>query len=81
MPESKRVFVTAETINNQFTYHAPVFDQGERYDKLRAKAKELAMLMLELCPESPELSTAISHLRTASFWANAAIACNPPEES
>ena len=83
--ESKRVFVTMEKIDNWFTYHPPIvstdikIDQVNRYNMLRQGGKNLAEIMFRLCPESPELSTAMSHLRTAIFWANAAIACNEEE--
>jgi len=61
-------------IENRFTYHPPHGDQAERYEKLRAKARELAELMAELCPSSPELSRAVTHVDEAVMNANAAIA-------
>jgi len=61
-------------IDNNFTYHAPKEGQPERYQALRAKAKEFALLIDELCPESREKSVAFTNLETAVFWANAAIA-------
>ncbi len=63
-------------IENNFTYHAPKPGQPEQYEKLRAKAKEFAYLIAELTPESREQSVALTHLETAVFWANAAIARN-----
>lgn len=63
-------------LENNFTYHAPKPGQPEKYTKLREKAKELAYLMKELCPPSRECSVALTHLETATFWANAAIARN-----
>lgn len=59
-----------------FTYHAPHANQPERYQKIRSKAKDLALLIYDECPESEEKSKAIEHLREAVFWANASIACN-----
>ena len=64
-------------IENNFTYHAPQPGQPELYTKLREKAKEFAYLITELCPESREQSVALTHLETAVFWANAAIARSP----
>lgn len=61
-------------IDNNFIYHAPKEGQQEKYQALRAKAKELAQLMLDTCPESRERSVALTELETATFWANAAIA-------
>ena len=62
------------TTENNFTYHAPKPGQGEKYQALREKAKELAYLIIELCPKSREASVALTHLETATFWANASIA-------
>jgi hypothetical protein len=64
------------TLENNFTYHAPMPGQQERYVALREKAKELAYLIRELTPKSREQSVAMTELETAIFWANAAIARN-----
>jgi hypothetical protein len=63
-------------IDNRFTYHPPIGDQQERYVALRAKAKELAEMIYTLTPQSREQAVALTHLETASMWANAAIARN-----
>ncbi len=63
-------------IENNFTYHAPKPGQQERYVQLREKAKEFALLILELTPASREQSVALTELETATFWANASIARN-----
>lgn len=63
-------------LDNIYTYHAPKEGQPEKYTALREKVKELATLMTELCPESRELSVALTNLETATFWANASIARN-----
>ena len=63
-------------IQNNFTYHAPKEGQPEKYAALRDKAKELAYLIDEVCPDSREKSVAMTQLETAVFWANAAIARN-----
>jgi hypothetical protein len=49
-------------IENNFTYHPPKVNQPEKYTRLRVKAKELAYLIDELCPESREQSLAITQL-------------------
>ncbi len=59
-----------------FTYHAPKGDQPERYTRLREAAKEFALLILDLTPESREQSLALTELEKASMFANAAIARN-----
>ena len=61
-------------LSNRFTYHAPVGDQVERYQELRSKALEFALVVEGFCPESREKSLAITHLEEVVFWANASIA-------
>lgn len=63
-------------IENTFTYHAPKNDQPERYEAIRAKAKELALLIIGETPNSREQSLAITALETCIYNANAAIARN-----
>ena len=60
--------------DNIYKYHAPKEGQQEKYEAIRAKAKELAQLIEAECPESRERSVAFTHLETAVMWANAAIA-------
>lgn len=71
MPEDKQA-----QIERNFTYHAPKDDQPARYTQLRAKAKELAELIVAITPASREQSVALTHLETAVMWANAGIARN-----
>jgi hypothetical protein len=68
-----------EQIVNTFTYHAPFGDQIERYQDLRNRAKELALLIEACCPESREKSLAFTKLQEAIMFANAAIAINEKE--
>ena len=63
-------------IEKIFTYHMPVNDQAERYNKLRESAKDLAYLIQDHCPDSREKSLAITNLQQAVMWANASIAIN-----
>lgn len=63
-------------IERNFTYHPPKPGQPERYAILRAKAKELALLIEQECPASRERSVALTELETCVFWSNAAIARN-----
>lgn len=65
-----------EQIENNFMYHAPKNGQAEKYDRLRAKAKELAYLIDELCPNSREKSLAVTKLEESIMWANASVARN-----
>lgn len=63
-------------IDNWFTYHSPREDQVVRYSRIREKAKELAHVINECCPESADKTAAMRKLREATMTANAAIACN-----
>ncbi|MFJ8100246.1 hypothetical protein [Lysinibacillus sp. NPDC096212] len=54
---------------NSFTYHAPKNDQPQRYEAIRDKAKELAHMIDELCPESREKSIAQTNLEQSVIWA------------
>ena len=59
---------------NRFTYHAPIEGQPQKYEKIRAMAHRIAVELAVMCPESRELSLAITKLEEAVFWANAAVA-------
>ncbi|WP_373718478.1 hypothetical protein [Jeotgalibaca porci] len=63
-------------IENNFMYHAPKNGQAEKYDQLRSKAKELAYLIDELCPNSREKALATTKLEESIMWANASVARN-----
>lgn len=63
-------------IENNFAYHAPKAGQPKKYEELRDKAKELAFLVGELCPDSREKSLAMTKIEEAVMWANSAIARN-----
>lgn len=68
--------LTNPTIENNFKYHSPKEGQPEKYEAIREKAKELAYLIDEVCPNSREKSIAMTELETAVMWANASIARN-----
>ena len=70
-----------ERIENNFTYHKPTEDQVERYARIRDHAKHLAYILNQYCPESRELSLAMTKLEEAVMWANAAIARNEKGEA
>jgi hypothetical protein len=65
-----------EQIENNFKYHSPKVGQPEKYEALRERAKEFAILIDALCPNSREKSVALTNLETAVMWANASIARN-----
>ena len=61
---------------NTYSYHAPKGDQPDRYEAIRGNAKQFAMLIDMVCPESRERSLAHTKLEEAVMWANASIARN-----
>lgn len=63
-------------IEKNFKHHAPKEGQPEKYEAIMAKAKELAVLIDTLCPNSREKAIAMTELETSVMWANAAIARN-----
>ncbi len=65
-----------ERIERDFRYHAPKGNQAQRYEAIRDKAREFALLINELSPPSREQSLALTNLEQAVMWANAAIARN-----
>ncbi len=65
-----------QTIDNNYQYHSPKEGQNDKYEAIRAKAKELAILTNELCPQSRELAVGHTNLETAVMFFNAAIARN-----
>ena len=68
--------------DNIFTFHPPSGDQIQRYERIRAAAKELWEEIATLTPGSAEQTLARRALESMVFWANASIARNevPPED-
>lgn len=60
-------------IENRFTYHRPTEAQAAKYPRIRDKAKELAYLIDELCPNGREKALAMTKLEECVMWANASI--------
>jgi hypothetical protein len=73
--EQKSEFRTNQ-IEKNFTYHPPTEGQSQRYTDIRGMVKATALTIIAICPESRELSLAITKLEEAVFWANASIARN-----
>jgi hypothetical protein len=74
MPELTQQML--ERLDNDFTYHAPIEGQPQRYGDLREAGKTLARTVVEETPPSREQSLALTKIDEAIFWANAAIARN-----
>jgi len=68
--------MSPEDIENRFTYHPPKGNQALRYEMIRDRALDFAAYINDNCPDSRELSLAMTHLEDAVMWANAAIARN-----
>lgn len=64
----------ADDLLNRFSFHQPKLEQEKIYDKIRSDALVLAVHLAANCPQSRELSLALTHLEETVFWANAAIA-------
>ena len=66
--------MTEAEVTNLFTYHTPTGGQPERYEKIREKARQMAMVILENTPGCPDQTVAIRKLRETVMTANASIA-------
>jgi len=64
-------------IEEWFTYHKPQATQPERYVRIRAAAKHLALEIAACTPVSADQNAAFRKLRETVMTANAAIALEP----
>jgi hypothetical protein len=63
-------------IARTLAYKPPTPDQAPRYKAITAGAAQFAELLADLCPPSPELTTALRAVEEARMRANQAIAVN-----
>jgi hypothetical protein len=64
-------------LEKRFTHHPPKDEtQVARYTDIRDVAKSFSYALCDACPQSRELSLALTHLEEVVFWANASIARN-----
>lgn len=63
-----------QELERRFTYHTPKDGQPAKYERIRDEMKKVALLVLDLCPQSREQALAFTKLEEACMWANAAIA-------
>ena len=72
---------TVDELRNRFIYHPP--PNKERIDA-HARVSEhcllLAMDLRDTCPPGRNLSLALTHLEDVRMRANAALACDSPED-
>lgn len=73
-PRVKQELSRTAQLDRIYTYHESLPDQVPKYQAIRAKAKELAVLVDTLCPTSREQSLAFTKIEEAVMWANASIA-------
>lgn len=65
-----------ERLASSFVFHPVKEDQGERYERIRAGARNFAMLIVHLTPPSREQSLALTALEDVVMRANQSIALN-----
>jgi hypothetical protein len=70
--------MTEADLERWFSYHEPTEDQIDKYSAIRQTARSLAFVILDMCPDNADRTTAIRKLREAVMTANAAIACEEP---
>lgn len=74
MPSMFKNPMSKKDIENMFTYHSPDEETRKKYDNIRTLAKSFAVSINALCPADSEAKrNALSRLREAAMWANAAI--------
>lgn len=66
---------TDQQLDNWFSYHAPEGTDATKYAEIRAAGGAFARALVERCPPSADLSSAVRKIREAVFAANASIAC------
>lgn len=66
--------INPEELETRFTYHPPKAGQETYYEDIRSMAMDFATHLIEVVPQSRELSLAIIHIEDAVMWANAGLA-------
>lgn len=62
-------------VASRFAYHKPsTEDVIEKHAAIRGNCSDLAFTLMALCPESRELSLALTNLDQVCMYANAAVA-------
>jgi hypothetical protein len=74
--------MTKEELHELFNYHPPDTDERKAaHDAVNSGSLSLAHILVEVCPDSPELTLAIRSLHIARMQANAAIALYMPDKT
>jgi hypothetical protein len=75
LSKERRTKMDEQELALRFTYFAPKNEpQIARHEKARESGYHFAMILNAICPESRELSLAITKIEEAVMFANAAIA-------
>jgi hypothetical protein len=61
---------------NNFKFHPATGEKAERHQNVRNACQGLANVIASNCPQSRELSLAMTKIEEAMMWANAGIARN-----
>ena len=67
------------SIDKPYAYHKPSVSGLLKINKLREHFAEGERLMREICPESRQLSVAITNNETTAMWAIKSVVFNDPE--
>lgn len=70
------VLISESDLENWFTFHKVQEGQAEKYEAIRAAAKEFAKVVVRHTPASADQTTAIRKIREAVYTANGSIACS-----
>lgn len=74
-PDAPKPLPPRITVEERFgSYRKPTEETIPKFNAIQAKTLELAVMINELCPDSPEKFTALTQLQIAKMSANAAIA-------
>lgn len=65
--------ITREEIENRFTHHSPKTEDVPKFEQLRNAAREFAILIISLVPDSLERAEALNHLDEVVMFSNAGI--------
>ena len=65
--------IDVNEVNRRFTKYNPSNEQWDEQQLIRAKARDLAVLMVDVCPQGRNLSLAITALEDSVMRANRAI--------
>lgn len=64
-------------LDNWFRYHPPAPEQIPAFQAIRDAGYQMAEVIMERVPASPDRTVAIRHIRDAVMNANASLACYP----